>query len=311
MIRRLSLLWRFVALPLAPLSPIFLVVPPYQSCVEVEDILRKFILIMYEGGYQMNGKPLPPAKGHPIRLIAPGIYGCRSVKWLDRITVQPTESRNFYQQRDYKILPPEAVDSATAAPHWNSTPAMNDMAINSIIAIPQSGDTVALVPSPSPSSTSSSTSSSASSPTSSSPSFSSSSSFSTSTSSPYAGTIEAKGYAVPQGDQGPVIRVEVSIDEGETWTDAELLKSPPLLPLDKTATATETGAETGPGPGPVKWSWTLWRASIPIEHGTTQVSIFSRATDSGGNTQPAVSPWNLRGVGYNGYGRAVGVKILC
>ena len=193
----------------------------------------------------MNGQPLPPAKGHPIRLIAPGIYGCRSVKWLDRITVQPTESRNFYQQRDYKILPPEAVDSATAASYWDITPAMTEMAINSIIATPQSGDVVVLIPFPSPRSFSSASlpslsSSSSSSPlpslssslsSSSLPSLSSSSSpslSSSSSSSSYAGTIEAKGYAVPQGDQGPVIRVEVSIDEGQTWTDAELLKSPSL-----------------------------------------------------------------------------------
>lgn len=250
----------------------------------------------------MNGQPLPPAKGHPIRLIAPGIYGCRSVKWLDRITVQPTESRNFYQQRDYKILPPEAVDSATAASYWNITPAMTEMAINSIIATPQSGDTVTLIPSPSSSSSSSSSSPASSCSSSSLPSPSSS------PSSSYAGTIEAKGYAVPQGNQGPVIRVEVSIDEGQTWTDAELLKSPPLA---KTETETETETETKPGlgPGPGKWTWTLWKASIPIPQGTTHVSIFSRATDFGGNMQPAVSPWNLRGVGYNGYGRAVGVKV--
>lgn len=199
----------------------------------------------------MNGQPLPPPKGHPIRLIAPGVYGCRSVKWLDRITIQPTESSNFYQQRDYKILPPDAVDSASAAPYWDITPAMTEMAINSVIATPQCGDTVPLSSSP-------------------------------------AGTIEVKGYAVPQGEQGPVVRVELSVDEGQTWIDAELLKSP-----------------LG---GAGKWCWTLWRASIPVEVGAL-VSIFSRATDSGGNTQPAVSQWNLRGVGYNGYGRAIGVKV--
>lgn len=232
----------------------------------------------------MNGQPLPPSKGYPIRLIAPGIYGCRSVKWLDRITIQPTESRNFYQQRDYKILPPDAVDSTTAASYWSLTPAMTEMAVNSIIATPQSGDTVSLIPSPSPSSSSLS-----------SPSSSSSSLFL----SPVAGTIEAKGYAVPQGDQGPVVKVEVSIDDGQTWSDAELLEPPPQ-PLGKAAAG--------------KWCWTLWRATIPVsvQQGTTQqVSIFSRATDAGGNTQPAVSPWNLRGVGYNGYGRAMGVKVRC
>lgn len=251
-----------LALEVPCFAPFPLLLSPCSSFLPILLLRWKTFCEIYtdyaRGGNQMNGQPLPPPKGHPIRLIAPGIYGCRSVKWLDRITIQPTESCNFYQQRDYKILPPEAVDSASAASYWNTTPAMTETAINSIIATPQSGDTVSLSPS---------------------------------SSSSAAGTIEARGYAIPQGDQGPVIRVEVSIDEGQTWTDAELLNPP----LD--------------GPSAGKWSWTLWTASIPVQRGTTLVSIFSRATDSGGNTQPAVSPWNLRGVGYNGYGRAVGVNV--
>lgn len=95
---------------------------------------------------------------------------------------------------------------------------------------------------------------------------------------------------MPQGAHGPVVRVEVSIDEGETWADAELLKAPVA--------------------GAGKWSWALWRAVLPVQRGWV-VSIFSRATDAGGNRQPAPEEavWNLRGVGYNAYGRAVGVKI--
>ena len=214
----------------------------------------------------MNGKPLPPAKGYPVRLIAPGVYGCRAVKWLDRITIQHTESHNFYQQRDYKILPPEAVDSATAAPYWSITPAMAETAINSVIATPASGATVPVSAS---------------------------------------GTIEVRGYAVPQGDQGPVIRVEVCVsvnenedEASEMWIDAELLKAPLPPPPPK------SGGSSSSSSG--KWCWALWRAEVAVERGST-VSIFSRATDAGGNTQPKVCKWKLRGVGYNGDGRALGV----
>ena len=33
---------------------------------------------------EMNGAPLPPAHGFPLRLIAPGWYGMANVKWLTR-----------------------------------------------------------------------------------------------------------------------------------------------------------------------------------------------------------------------------------
>ena len=37
--------------------------------------------------YEMNGEPLPPEHGFPVRLIAPGWYGVANVKWLTRIEV--------------------------------------------------------------------------------------------------------------------------------------------------------------------------------------------------------------------------------
>ena len=36
----------------------------------------------------MNGEPLPPLHGFPLRLIAPGWYGIANVKWLSRIEVR-------------------------------------------------------------------------------------------------------------------------------------------------------------------------------------------------------------------------------
>lgn len=47
---------------------------------------------------QMNGKPLSANHGAPVRVVTPGIAGARSVKWLDKVTVQMSESDNFYQR---------------------------------------------------------------------------------------------------------------------------------------------------------------------------------------------------------------------
>ena len=35
--------------------------------------------------WEINGQPLPPQHGYPLRLIVPGWYGMASVKWLNRI----------------------------------------------------------------------------------------------------------------------------------------------------------------------------------------------------------------------------------
>ncbi|KAI9794502.1 MAG: hypothetical protein M1833_000362 [Piccolia ochrophora] len=192
---------------------------------------------------EMNGRKLPANHGYPVRVIAPGIAGARSVKWLDRITVQRTESKNFYQQRDYKILPPEATNKDEAEKYWHAVPPIQDMPVNSVVAVPESGQRVLL---------------------------------------DSGGNIEVKGYALPHGADGPVIKVEVSSDEGKSWADAEINDGPE---------------------GRGKWCWVLWRATVNLTRGP-RGKIWSRATDAGGNVQCASPAWNLRGVNYNGYGEA-------
>lgn len=51
--------------------------------------------------WQMNGVPLPRLHGTPVRLIVPGIYGMKNVKWLERITVSNEDYQGFWQQRGW------------------------------------------------------------------------------------------------------------------------------------------------------------------------------------------------------------------
>ncbi|WP_392972064.1 sulfite oxidase [Streptomyces sp. LN245] len=53
--------------------------------------------------YAMNGAPLPPQHGHPLRLVVPGWYGMAHVKWLRDITVTSAPFRGFQQAVAYRL----------------------------------------------------------------------------------------------------------------------------------------------------------------------------------------------------------------
>jgi DMSO/TMAO reductase YedYZ molybdopterin-dependent catalytic subunit len=50
--------------------------------------------------YGMNGNSLPRAHGFPARIIAPGIYGMKNVKWLERIEVVDYDYEGYWQRSD-------------------------------------------------------------------------------------------------------------------------------------------------------------------------------------------------------------------
>lgn len=49
----------------------------------------------------MNGEPLPPDHGQPVRLIIPGWYGCCNIKWVDRITFVSDDEPSTAQMREF------------------------------------------------------------------------------------------------------------------------------------------------------------------------------------------------------------------
>ena len=52
--------------------------------------------------YEMNGAPLLPQHGAPLRLIVPGWYGMASVKWLTRIEALDHAYQGFQQVQTYR-----------------------------------------------------------------------------------------------------------------------------------------------------------------------------------------------------------------
>jgi len=53
--------------------------------------------------YDMNGAPLPPQHGFPLRLVVPGWYGMQNVKWLTRITVLEEPYSGFQNSVAYRM----------------------------------------------------------------------------------------------------------------------------------------------------------------------------------------------------------------
>ncbi|MGH2594935.1 MAG: sulfite oxidase [Actinomycetota bacterium] len=57
----------------------------YERSLSIADATRDEVLLAYE----INGQPLPPQHGYPLRLVVPGWYGMTSVKWLRKIDAVP------------------------------------------------------------------------------------------------------------------------------------------------------------------------------------------------------------------------------
>jgi sulfane dehydrogenase subunit SoxC len=53
--------------------------------------------------YEMNGAPLPPQHGAPLRLVVPGWYGMTHVKWLREITVVAEPFRGYQNATAYRL----------------------------------------------------------------------------------------------------------------------------------------------------------------------------------------------------------------
>jgi sulfane dehydrogenase subunit SoxC len=57
--------------------------------------------------YEMNGEPLPPQHGFPLRLVVPGWYGMTNVKWLARITLLDRPFEGFQNAVAYRMYSPD------------------------------------------------------------------------------------------------------------------------------------------------------------------------------------------------------------
>jgi DMSO/TMAO reductase YedYZ molybdopterin-dependent catalytic subunit len=69
----------------------------YERSLSIDDARGEHLLL----AYAMNGEPLPPSRGYPLRLVVPGWYGMASVKWLTEIELTDRPSSGPYQVVKY------------------------------------------------------------------------------------------------------------------------------------------------------------------------------------------------------------------
>lgn len=98
------------------------------------------------------------------------------------------------------------------------------------------------------------------------------------------GRLTIRGYGIA-GDGRSVERVDVSLDEGRTWRQADLHRAPS------------------------KWSWRPWSLVVDVAPGPLRIT--ARAWDDTGTTQPewAASLWNPRGYANNAWAR-VALRVM-
>jgi DMSO/TMAO reductase YedYZ molybdopterin-dependent catalytic subunit len=174
----------------------------YTDTFPLEKAMDPTTLVAYE----MNGRRLPDRHGFPARVIVPGYFGEKHVKWLTRIELASEEAKGFYEIQGWGpdfIVPTR---SRIDVPFDNAVVSLGSLAA----------------------------------------------------------PIEIKGVAYG-ADRG-IARVEVSFDDGQQWSDAEIYYSG----------------------GDLAWSlWTVaggWRPEAAGNY-----TIVARATDGEGEVQD----WDL------------------
>jgi len=72
------------------------------------------------GALYMNGEPLPPVQGFPLRIILPGYYGAKQAAWVTGIEVIDRPLEDFWEDFGWDLTPPMDIDSTFFFPENNS-----------------------------------------------------------------------------------------------------------------------------------------------------------------------------------------------
>ena len=103
------------------------------------------------------------------------------------------------------------------------------------------------------------------------------------------GQLELSGYAWAGGGSR-VIRVDLTLDQGETWIEGQIKQNNDIEPQH--------------------FGWSLWTAKVPVKKDQKSIEVWCKAVDSNYNSQPESfkNIWNLRGINSNAYHK-ISIKV--
>ena len=109
--------------------------PPqrYGGSIPLDKAQRPEVLL----AWAMNGEPLAPVHGAPLRVVVPGYIGARSVKWLDHIELRSSPWPGYFQHVVYRLV------AEDEEPGPGVGMALGLIALNSAVLAPADG---AIVP---------------------------------------------------------------------------------------------------------------------------------------------------------------------
>lgn len=72
----------------------------FARSITLADLAKSDAILAWE----MNGAPLTPDHGFPVRVVVPGWYGVQNVKWVNGLEVSPDRFMGRFQARDYVTI---------------------------------------------------------------------------------------------------------------------------------------------------------------------------------------------------------------
>ncbi|KAJ4289115.1 hypothetical protein N0V90_011457 [Kalmusia sp. IMI 367209] len=217
--------------------------------------------------HKMNGEPLTPDHGKPLRAVIPGQIGGRSVKWLKKLIITAEPSDNWYHIYDNRVLP-TMVDPDEAAKNKNwwtdERYAIYDLSPNSAIASPAHDEKIEL------------------------------------SMAPEYYTIQ--GYAYSGGGRR-ITRVQISLDQGKSWRlgNIEYAEDKYRAIEDKEL----FGGRLDMDWRETCFCWCFWKLNILVEELKEANDIVVRAMDESMNVQPRDMYWSVLGMMNNPWFRVV------
>jgi|SRR5579864_4031524 len=107
---------------------VFTAADGYKDSVLLANALNADALL----AWQMNGEPLKKEHGYPARLLIPGIYGMKNVKWLTGITIVADDFKGFWQNQGWDDAAPYQTESRIDIPKSHATLTAGPLSVGGI-----------------------------------------------------------------------------------------------------------------------------------------------------------------------------------